>query len=191
MKKELVVPGITNAGTLICLARARKYEQYCRAVDNAVKGICPFCTLDTTYNQVVIKDQDGWRVWLCQPPEKNTLIHLIIAPLRHVTDLIELTTGEWVRLQYIFMTVKEKYEISSCGILIRNGDATLSAGTVQHLHIHVMVPDGTGRVESPFFKGREAEEEGLARAIVFEKMRQGARFEDLALDEQELVVCRL
>jgi ATP adenylyltransferase len=191
MRNGLIVPGITDASTLACLARARMYEQYCRAVDNAVKGVCPFCTLDTSYNKVILEDKGNWRVWPCRPPERNTQVHFIIAPVRHETTLIGLTKEELAGLQDILRRIKEDYNITSCGILIRDGDATLSAGTIQHLHIHVMVPDGKGRVESPFFKGRESEEEGVNRAIVFEKMRRGTRFEDLVSEEQALVATRL
>jgi hypothetical protein len=34
-----------------------------------------------------------------------------------------------------------------------------------------MVPNGKGRVESPFYKGQEEEAEGAERAIAFEKLR--------------------
>ena len=87
--------------------------------------------------------------------------------------------------------LKKAYDIVSCGILIRDGNAILSAGTIEHLHVHMMVPDGTGRVESPFYKGAEAETESLARAIVFEKLRQGADYHELDLREQELVQGRV
>jgi hypothetical protein len=87
--------------------------------------------------------------------------------------------------------IKEQFDISSSGILIRDGDATLSAGTIQHLHVHMMVPDGTGRVESPFYKGDASEAEGVARAIIFEKMRTGTPFTGLEPCEQELIEGRL
>ena len=77
------------------------------------------------------------------------------------------------------------------GILIRDGDATQSAGTIEHLHIHIMVPDGTGRVESPFCKTPEEEAAGVARAIVFEKLRTGTPATELPSDEYELVKDRL
>ena len=83
--------------------------------------------------------------------------------------------------------VRKMNEYASRGTLMRDGDATLSAGTIQHLHIHDMVPDGTGRVESPFFKGAESEAEGVARARVFEKIRRGAGTHTLTEEEWKLV----
>ena len=80
---------------------------------------------------------------------------------------------------------------TSRGTLMRDGDATMSAGTIQHLHIHDMVPAGTGRVESPFYKGHESETEGVLRAMVFEKIRQGFSAQALTPDEKKLVEGRL
>ena len=168
---SLVIPGITDLGTLARLARARKYTQYRRAVANALAGKCPFCDIDPEYNKV-IRETKNWHVWPCNPPEKHTRHHFLIVPKQHVKSVTALTRWQWVGVQQLITWLKKEYNFTSCGILCRDGDATLSAGTIEHLHIHVMVPDGTGRVESPFFKGAESEAEGLARAIVFEKMRQ-------------------
>ena len=190
MNTRLVVPGITDANTLVCLSRARKFKQYCKAVVNALQGICPFCKVDRGYNQVII-DTEYWLGWPSNPPEDNTRLHFLIVPKRHIISVTELMQVEWSELYYILGDLKLDNNITSCGILIRDGDATLSAGTIPHLHIHLMVPNGTGRVESPFYKGAESEAESTARSIVFEKLRQGAALETLTPDEQELVRERL
>jgi diadenosine tetraphosphate (Ap4A) HIT family hydrolase len=191
MKTGLVIPGITDGNTLACLSRAtRKYSQYCGMVENALKGKCPFCTPDPKRNPTII-EADDWRVWSCNPPEANTRFHFLFVPTRHVTGISELTTDERLGLFDLMDQIKDGHGITSCGILIRDGDATLSAGTVQHLHIHMMVPDGTGRVESPFYKGAESEAESMSRAIVFEKIRQGASVESLNADEKKLIEGRM
>jgi len=187
---KLVIPGITDENKLACIARSRKYAQYCKAVENALAGICPFCTLDRKYN-VVIAGNEFWHAWPCRPPEDHTKFHFIMAPRDHLTSTSQLSGKQWSTLFDIMNKLKVAHDITSCGILIRDGNATLSAGTIEHLHVHMMVPDGTGRVESPFFKGAEAEAESLARAIVFEKLRQGADYHKLNLREQELVQGRI
>ena len=190
MKPELVVSGITDENTLACLSRARKYTQYCKAVENALAGKCPFCHVDPEYNKIIL-ETDDWMVWACNPPEKHTKHHFLFVPRVHVTSVSDLGVPQRIDLFDLIDEVKVMCSISSCGILIRDGDARLSAGTIQHLHVHMMVPDGTGRVESPFYKGDASEAEGFARAIIFEKMRTGTPFTGLEPCEQELIKDRL
>lgn len=201
---ELIIPGITNPSTLAVISRSRMYEQYVKAIENAEMGICPFCTIDRSYN-TIIHDGGNFYVLLCRPPEKNTRLHFLFVPKRHVKSMDELSQSEAFSLLNAMRKIRKEYGIISSGILIRDGNATLSAGTIEHLHIHMMVPDGTGRVESPFFKGAEAERESRMRAIVFEKIRQlqySSRLRgwklpaidflsDLSEEERELVADRL
>ncbi|MFA5946375.1 MAG: HIT domain-containing protein [Patescibacteria group bacterium] len=142
-------------------------------MDDLLNGRCPFCVPDPEVN-VVQFENDYWWAWPnTANPEKNTAQHFLIVPKRHVLDIRDLSQNEFGSMGVFIEDVLDGLEIDSCGILIRNGDATLSAGTIRHLHVHIMVPDGTGRVESPFFKGPESEAESNARAIVFEKLRTG------------------
>lgn len=190
---RLVIPGINDRSTLACIARSRKYEQYVRAVLNARLHVCPFCDVDRSYNNIILEN-DFWYAWHSKPPEANTRLHILYVPKRHVVDSEELSNDEVLALwgeNGIRRLVREALGYSSRGMLMRDGDATLSAGTIQHLHIHDMIPNGTGRVESPFFKGAESELEGVRRAIVFEKLRGGSELEDLSPEERELVNGRL
>ncbi|NQV88509.1 MAG: HIT domain-containing protein [Parcubacteria group bacterium] len=198
MPTDLIIPGITDTNTLVCLSRARKFKGYCKAVVDALAGKCPFCQIDKDYNTVIHEDE-LFATWPCKPAEDNTAFHFLIVPKRHITANRELTDTEKLRLFTFMDWLDDKFNITSQGILCRDGDATLSAGTIQHLHWHVMVPNGTGRVESPFYKGHEADVESLARAIVFEKIRQaierglpvGEAFEGLTQTERDLVTGRL
>ncbi len=107
-------------------------------------------------------------------------------------DLQELGTREWMLLQRILKEALRRFGVTSSGLLLRNGDATRSAGTIRHLHFHIMEPDGTGRVESPFFKGEASEAESHARAIIFERLRTGeVVVADLRPEEFKLVEGRL
>ncbi|MEK7194614.1 MAG: HIT family protein [Patescibacteria group bacterium] len=187
---QLVVPGITNPSALASIARSRTYKQYCLMVDNALRGKCPFCEIDPKMNKV-IAENEYWLAWPSPAPEKNTKHHFLIVSKRHITDTEELQPAEQMSLFRIMRELRQEHGYQSRGILIRDGDARLSAGTIEHLHIHVMVPDGTGRVESPFYKGVGEEELGVTRAIVFEKIRRGRSPEDLREAEYELIKGRL
>ncbi|KKW09719.1 MAG: hypothetical protein UY47_C0006G0010 [Parcubacteria group bacterium GW2011_GWB1_49_7] len=186
----LVIDGITDSGTLACIARARTYKQYCQMVRDALAGRCPFCEPDPEVNKVVAQNT-LWRAWQSPFPEKNTLYHFIVVPKQHHVDTQQLNAGEKLGLFDILKGLRDAYCYQSRGILIRDGDATLSAGTIQHLHVHVMVPDGKGRVESPFYKGADEEEAGIRRAVIYEKLRQGTLVDDLSPDEKELVKGRI
>ena len=186
---ELVIPGITDSNTLACISRARTYVQYMLMVENALKDLCPFCKIDRTHNNIVAENK-YWYAWPCNPPEANTKFHFLFVPKRHVTDSEQLRDVELIWLfgeAGIRRQVREKYGYTSRGTMMRDGDATLSAGTIQHLHVHDMVPNETGRVESPFYKGIEAEKESTRRAIVFEKLRTGSLIARLDAEEQALI----
>ncbi len=166
---RLVVPGLTPAQCAI-LARARTFLLYRQARADLLNGKCPFCVLDPKFN-VVCAENEYWYAWPSKAPEKNTTTHLIIAPKRHVKSMNELDDAtEGLALLMLLRLLNQIFGITASGLLCRDGDARLSAGTVEHLHLHKMVPNGKGRVESPFFKGAEAEAESNARAIVFEKL---------------------
>ncbi len=169
--QKLEIIGVKDPGKLACIARARTYGQYRKMVDDALADRCPFCNLDTDHNKIVAETAH-WIALHCNPPEKHTKHHFLYVPRSHVVHMLALLPEELANLFTLISRVRSQYSYRSSGILIRDGDATLSAGTIQHLHIHEMVPDGTGRVESPFYKGREAEEASIRRAIIFEKMRK-------------------
>jgi diadenosine tetraphosphate (Ap4A) HIT family hydrolase len=158
-------------------------------LQNALIGKkCPFCVLDPAYNKVIVEDDNRlFCAWQSSSPEKHTKHHFIIIPRQHVTDMLELSAIEQRAFFEIMGKLKDMFGLTSRGILIRDGDARFLGGTIAHLHIHIMVPDGTGRVESPFCKGDEADERSLAQAIVFEKVRKGTSFAGLAKQEQDLV----
>ncbi len=103
----------------------------------------------------------------------------------------ELNGTELLALFRMQFELESEFGIESDGVLIRNGDARFSAGSIQHLHIHVIVPNGEGRVESPFYKGPKSDAEGFERGMAFLKLMQGSTPEQLSEREQELVKGRI
>lgn len=193
MLNGLEIEGITDPSTLACIARSRKYGQYVQAVKNALEGVCPFCVIDTSYNTIALEN-DYWRAWPAKPAEKNTAFHFLYIPKRHVTDSEELSDEEILALwgsNGIRRKIREMHGYTSRGTLMRDGDATLSAGTIQHLHVHDMIPNGKGRVESPFYKGEDDELAGFQRAVIYEKLRTGTDLDELSRGEYELIKERL
>lgn len=200
--ERLVIPGVTDLVTLTCIARARKLSQYTKAVADALACRCPFCTPDPDKNPRISLSAgaEHWYVTPCNPPEDFTKLHLLIIPiqkfdtgagLRHVRDSRELNKEAWAQLQDVNAEISDRFNAPYRGWQCRDGDARESVGTIEHLHIHVMVGDGSGRVASPLSKTDAEEEESLKRAIIFEKIRQGTKPEDLPPEEFALVEKRL
>ena len=190
--KTLIIPGITDSATLACIARSRKYKQHCKAVEDALAGRCAFCNPDPKYNTAVeIPGLQFWRVQYCNPAEKYTKFHFLLIPLRHVKDSRQLSPEEQAEYWAAMNILPGMFDFTYRGILARDGDATMSSGTIQHLHFHIMVPDGTGRVESPFCKTPDEEAAGVVRAIIYEKIRTGTALESLPSEEQQLVHDRM
>ncbi len=193
----LVIPGITDPAVKACLARTRKCSQYIKSVADVLAGICPFCQLDPNHN----KEVEGihgrhWKVIYSSSPEKFTRLHLLMIPTdrvggKHITDLLQLCGDAQMEFWAIYAIICQKFDLPHRGIQCRDGDATQLAGTISHAHVHIMIPDGRGRVESPMSKTEEDEQMSLRRAIVFEKIRTGTKLSELNPAECELVNGRL
>ena len=186
---DLKIAGITSPMTLMCIARARNYSYYCSMVEDALAGKCPFCILDPKKNRVIVQNR-FWRAWQNPFPERNTKHHFIFAPKKHVLRLRDLPKRARATLFDLIDYMEERYGAQASGIMIRN-NAPLLAGTIEHLHVHAMIPNGKGRVESPLYKGKGDDQRDIARTIVLGKMRQGVPFSKLSKKERELVKGRM
>lgn len=99
---------------------------------------CPFCA-EGSHNTCAIITNDFASLSLAQAP--YTTDHLLIAPLRHVTALSELSNDEkdasW---KLIDIGTKLLYTLGHQGVsvMLRDGDAV--GKSEAHLHIH-LVPD--------------------------------------------------
>ncbi len=190
MSDRLRIAGLSEAACA-ALARSRVYEQYVRGVRDALTDRCPFCQLDPSYNHVCCENE-YWMAWQSPSPLAHTTHHLVVVPRRHVMGMDELVDEtEGAAFLAIMRQLRGMHGIKSSGLLCRDGNATLSAGTIEHLHWHLIVPDGKGRVETPFYKGPESDNEAHARALVFERLRTGTPIEDLTADERQRVEGRL
>lgn len=164
-----VVPGLSEAACAI-LARSRNYGLYLLNRDRLLAGTCPFCEHDSM--ETVAQNED-WTAKMSPGPEANTKLHFIIFSRRHVSGLMELPDSAGASLMAIVRAIYGQYGITASGILTRDGNPVELAGTVDHCHIHVMVPNGEGRVETPIAKHPNDEEMGRQRAVIYEQLFQG------------------
>lgn len=177
-RPALHIPGLEDED-VSTLLNARTFKQYRQYVQDRLNGICPFCDpLDAELNKVIRQTNDcfedgDWRIWRNPFPQKHTSTHLIIAPVRHVVRANQMTFNDWQN-----MTSLIDYAISAIGmglpgggVLMRFGDPALNAGSIRHLHVNIIVPDGTGEVRLPLAKDPKDVEAKRKVIAVFEKIR--------------------
>jgi len=186
---ELIIPGLDQED-IGSLQNTRTFPQYCEMVRKILAGECMFCELDQKLNKVVFEN-DRWRAWRNPYPQEFTAHHWIIAHREHLTHLRDVTSADGRDLFEILSRLAEPKEIYGGGVLMRFGNPLLNAGSVRHLHVNLMVPDGAGEVRVPLCKTPEEIAAKMNVIRVFEKMRQGTPFEELNLVEQVLVRDRL
>ena len=187
----LQIPGLDSldVGTLIF---ARGFKQYCEMVKKIQAGECFFCQLNTDFNEVIFENKlwHGW-YYTAQIESANLACHIVIAHKRHLPQLTELTSEDGRYLFEIVLMFAKKDNLSGGGLLMRFGDPRLNAGTVRHLHLNIIVPNGKGDVRLPLRKTGDEVEQNMKKALVFEKMRLGTPLNELEPTEYELVKDRM
>jgi len=161
---------------------ARTYSQFLDMVDKAGNGICPFCPdhFDASKNCVIGKHghrEEVWQAWRNPYPINHSSHHSIIAPARHITHLNAMTAEDWENMNFLIREIVK--DLPGGCVAIRFGDPDLNAGSVRHLHVNIIVPDGTGDVQVTLAKNPQKQEEARSRVLAFEKLRSaGISVED-------------
>lgn len=159
-----------SAEQLFCLRGCRSYLQYYKMRKDFESGHCAFCTIDRTFNKVEVEN-NSWLMWRV-PQEfvrKETALHLLIVPRRHIRFPWDLSPVEWSDIGEIWKHICEHYKplMQGGADVTRFGDMSYNAGTVPHLHMNIMVPSKNGELRIPIFKTEEDAEGNLARMAEF------------------------
>ncbi len=181
------IEGLTEHQVLT-LTRARKPKQYADMIKDCLAGKCMFCDPLGEKN-VVLTVIDGWRVWENPFPEPNTSLHLVLAPVRHISTEELPGVEDYTARGKLFAWARERYgdRLKGGGELMRFGSPEFNAGTILHLHSHIMVPDLAGEVRLPLAKEPDRVELGIRRLWVFEKLRNSVPMTDLSDEERALL----
>lgn len=137
-------------GTLENVIKPEYREHMERSIE---RGECPFCVVDEAINPI-LRQGEYWRIWHNPFPYRYHKLHLVLTLKRHVTDLSSLVPDEWKELGEIIAWAARKFDIPGGAFVMRFGDPKLSASTLNHLHAHIQVPDGTGPAFAVFCKER-------------------------------------
>lgn len=127
----------------VILDNARTQEQRLVMDEILQKGECPFCRGNLPNRNEVIKKGNYWFLIPNLWPYDNTRIHLLAIHEQHAESLGDVPSEEWWDLFQLLRWAENEYKIRGGCIGIRFGDPSLNAGTIRHLHAHLIVPEIT------------------------------------------------
>lgn len=130
--------------SLYHFGNARSDEQRAemqRLENNEICMFCPEHLADNPAHQTLLRTEH-WTVTPNRFPYQGTVLHLLLVPDAHVTDLMDLSDVARHEFWSVLRWVREHYELRYYGLGIRNGDPKHIGGTIRHLHMHVVVGRG-------------------------------------------------
>jgi diadenosine tetraphosphate (Ap4A) HIT family hydrolase len=129
--------------SLYFVGNARYAAQAERMRELEAAGVCLFCPEhvdDPDDADVVLRERD-WVVRRNAYPYRNTRLHLLVVPRRHVADLLDLTDAELAGFWSVGRALRARYDLSFYGLGARCGDCRYTGGTIEHVHVHLLVGD--------------------------------------------------
>ena len=129
---------------VVCVANVFRYygdkpdliEKY-RQISES--GKCPFCE-GNIVNKFVGKTEH-WNIVFCEPPYKNTRLHLLILPKRHVISFNEFRREELADLLDAVGLATNKYPFLDKGLGLPIRVKEVGGVTLFHLHWHLIAPE--------------------------------------------------
>lgn len=119
---------------------AEQAEQMRRLEAEGTCIFCPGCLNSPDDPQVVLTAQD-WVVRYNAYPYASTRLHLLLVPRRHVRDLLDLTDAELAGFWQVGRELRTRYGLNFYGLGARCGDCRYTGGTIEHVHVHLVVGD--------------------------------------------------
>jgi diadenosine tetraphosphate (Ap4A) HIT family hydrolase len=180
MKKEkgAYEVDLHNAMVLGVLGNSRTLQQYVHTYEMFQAGKCPFCNLEELKFPPLFH-VGNWAVKKCDMPYTNCEHHLILVYTGgHVTDWDLLSRDDDADFMEAIRRAEKMFNIKGCAVVFRRGDPSYHAGTISHIHGHIMVvqldEDGlpVGQLRAYFAKTRQELEYCRKMVGIFEKVRK-------------------
>lgn len=114
------------------------------------RGECPFCfqNLSKEHKKPILRMGNYWTLTESQFPYKEAQKHLLLIYRQHVERISDIDMVAGTELINMLKWVEVEYNIKSGSIGFRFGDPKLNGGSVNHLHVHVLVPK---EIDDPTF----------------------------------------
>lgn len=132
-----------NQSVFVDFDNARYADQTAVMEQSEAAGLCPFCmeNLSKFHKEPIEWEGKYWVVTKNGWPYVNTKIHLLVILKEHQESIDELSEAAAAELFTALKWAVAKYQIPGGGLAVRFGDTNYSAGTVLHLHAHIIQPD--------------------------------------------------
>ena len=128
------------------LSNARLREQ--REVMEGIldDGVCPFCITSLTkyHRKPILETGTHWLVTENQWPYENTELHLLLIARKHIRSLSEFGDDvgpAFSELGSLAAKYLQNHGTDSGSLGMRIGDPSVTGGTVDHLHAHLLKID--------------------------------------------------
>ncbi len=140
-----------NKNSFININNSREAEQIEVMQKIADEAHCPFCeeNLRLYHKNPILKEGRYWLVTNNQWPYKHTKHHLLLIYKTHATKLAELDSAAGTELFSIVKELEQEFAFEGGGLALRFGDTDFSAGTVNHLHVQLVIPDAMAKDFEP------------------------------------------
>jgi len=124
------------------LDNARLDDQRRVMEDIVVNQECPFCPefINKYHKQAILRKGNHWILTKNQWPYDNTDTHLLAIATYHAEKLADLRDGSFDELLSHMVWAEKKYKVKAGGLAIRFGSIAKNGATVNHLHMHLIVP---------------------------------------------------
>lgn len=128
---------------VVNLSHARSPEQHSTMEDILERGKCPFCLdqLHLYHKKPILREGEHWVVTENQWPYEDTRIQLLFITKVHAERLVDLPPEAGKELFEFLQWAEFNYQVKSGAYFMRFGDTRYNGATVNHLHIHFVVPD--------------------------------------------------
>ena len=122
---------------------ARYDDQKAVMAKSEAAGVCPFCmeNLGKFHESPIEWEGAHWVITKNGWPYENTKVHLLAILKVHQESVNNLSAAAASELFTALNWAIKTYNIPGGGLVVRFGDSNYSAGSVQHLHAHIIQPD--------------------------------------------------
>lgn len=140
-----------NKNNFINVNNSREVDQIEVMKKIADEAHCPFCeeNLRLYHKNPILKEGEYWIATKNQWPYKHTKHHLLLIYKKHAIKLAELDSAAGTELFSMIKELEKEFEFEGGGFAMRFGDTDFSAGTVNHLHVQLVIPDAMAKDFEP------------------------------------------
>ena len=114
-------------------------------------GVDPFSwdLLHRYHREPVIRQGEFWLITPNDYPYEGAVLHLLLIYRDRVRQISEIEPAGWSELQDHLRWIEQEHQLGHGTLLMRFGEPAATGGSVDHLHLHVIVgkPSGSQKLK--------------------------------------------